>query len=236
MFKRGSKCSLFFLAYKLKSSILKKLTMFRWFFILLIFSITASNSISQVVKGKKGVTWTQVDTSKTGGKIKYYAYSQDSILVKYLPQFEVLTLRTFIKKRDQKKYDRLVRNVKKVYPYAKLAGERMKAYAMVMQTMTRKERKNLVRSFEDEIKNTHGQDLKKLTPGQGRILLKLIDRETGNTPYKLIEDLRGSFAAIFWNITASFFDFDLKQGFDPKCNEEDLYIDEICQMIDAGQL
>ncbi len=160
----------------------------------------------------------------------------DTLKTILLPQFEVLTLRTFLKKKDQRKYDKLVRNVKKVYPYAKLAGERMKAYAMVMESMTRKERKNLVRSFEEEIKKTHGQDLKKLTPGQGRILLKLIDRETGNTPYELIEDLRGSFAAIFWSITASFFDFDLKEGFDPKSNEEDLYIDEICRMIDAGQL
>lgn len=210
--------------------------MFRKAFIAFTFLITVSTSISQVVKGKAGVSWTQVDTSKTGGKIKYYVYSEDSMLIKYLPQFEVLTLRTFLKKKDQRKYDRLVRHVKKVYPYAKLAGERMKAYAMVMQNMTRKERTNLVRSFEDEIKKTHGQDLKKLTPGQGRILLKLIDRETGNTPYELIEDLRGKFAAIFWYITASFFDFDLKQGFDPKSNQEDLYIDEICQMIDAGQL
>lgn len=210
--------------------------MFRKAFIAFTFLITVNTSISQVVKGKIGTTWTQVDTSKTGGEIKYYAYSEDSMLIKYLPQFEVLTLRTFLKKRDQRKYDKLVRHVKKVYPYAKLAGERMKAYAMVMKSMTRKERKNLVRSFEDEIKKTHGQDLKKLTPGQGRILLKLIDRETGNTPYELIEDLRGKFAAIFWYVTASFFDFDLKQGFDPKGNEEDLYIDEICQMIDAGQL
>jgi len=162
--------------------------------------------------------------------------SNDTLKTILLPTFEVYTLRTFLKKKDQRKYDRLVRNVKKVYPFAKLAGERMKAYAMVMESMTRKERKNLVRSFEEEIKKTHGQDLKKLTPAQGKILLKLIDRETGSTPYEIIEDLRGSLAAIFWNITASFFDFDLKEGFDPKSNEEDLYIDEICRMIDAGQL
>jgi hypothetical protein len=207
-----------------------------WFFIITVAILPLHNMASQVVKGKAGTTWTQVDTSKTGGEIKYYAYTEDSTLVKYLPQFEVLTLRTFLKKKDQRKYDRLVRHVKKVYPFAKLAGERMKAYAMVMESMTKKERKNLVRSFEEEIKNTHGQDLRKLTPSQGRILLKLIDRETGNTPYELIEDLRGSFAAIFWQITASFFDFDLKEGFDPKSREEDLYIDEICRMIDAGQL
>ncbi len=207
-----------------------------WFFIIIFAICTYQKVTSQEVKGKIGITWTPVDTNKTGGEIKYYAYTEDSMLVKYLPQFEVLTLRTFTKKKDQRKYDRLIRHVKKVYPFAKLAGERMKAYSMVMESMSRKERKNLVRSFEEEIKNTHGQDLKKLTPNQGRILLKLIDRETGNTPYQLIEDLRGSFAAIFWQITASFFDFDLKEGFDPQSREEDLYIDEICRMIDAGQL
>ncbi|MCX7744200.1 MAG: DUF4294 domain-containing protein [Flavobacteriales bacterium] len=207
-----------------------------WVFILIILVLPIQQTASQVVNGKNGYTWTQVDTSKTGGQIKYYAYTEDSTLVKYLPQFEVLTLRTFVKKKDQRKYDRLVRHVKKVYPFAKLAGERMKAYALTLESLSKKERKNLVRSFEEEIKKTHGQDLKKLTPGQGRILLKLIDRETGNTPYELIEELRGSFAAIFWNITASFFDFDLKEGFDPSTREEDLYIDEICRMIDAGQL
>lgn len=207
-----------------------------WFFIIIVTILPFQSMVSQVVKGKIGTTWTQIDTSKTGGEIKYYAYTEDSILIKYLPQFEVLTLRTFLKKKDQRKYDKLVRHVKKVYPFAKLAGERMKAYALVMESMTKKERKNLVRSFEEEIKKTHGQDLRKLTPAQGRILLKLIDRETGNTPYELIEDLRGSFAAVFWQITASFFDFDLKEGFDPKSREEDLYIDEICRMIDAGQL
>ncbi|MBE2247552.1 MAG: DUF4294 domain-containing protein [Candidatus Competibacteraceae bacterium] len=198
--------------------------------------IIVNNAYAQQVTGKNGYTWTQVDTSKTGGELKYYVYSEDTTVVQYLPQFEILTLRHFTKKRDQRKYDRLVRNVKKVYPFAKLAGERMKAYAMVMETMSRKERRNLVRSFEEEIQKTHGQDLRKLTPGQGRILLRLIDRETENTSYELIKDLRGAFAAIFWNAAASMFGFDLKSEFSPITNEEDLYIDEICRMIDAGLL
>lgn len=205
--------------------------------ILAIFNYSLFESgYAQDVGGKTGYTWTKVDTAKTGGEIKYYVYAEDTTIVRYLPQFEILTLRHFIKKRDQRKYDRLVKNVKKVYPFAKLAGERMKAYAMVMESMTRKEHRRLVKSFEDEIQKTHGQDLRKLTPGQGRILLRLIDRETDNTSYELIKDLRGVFAALFWNAAASMFGFDLKEEFSPTTNEEDLYIDEICRMIDAGHL
>lgn len=87
-----------------------------------------------------------------------------------------------------------------------------------------------------ELKYKHGADLKKLSFTQGRILLKLVDRETSNTPYDIVKDLKGRFQAFFWSGIASLFDYDLKEGFDPVNNKEDLYIDEICKMIDLGLL
>lgn len=160
----------------------------------------------------------------------------DTVKVTMLNEVEILSLRVFKRKRDQKRYDKLVRNVKKVYPYAKMTGERMLVYNEAMQNLNRKERKELVKSFEKEIKEKYGPELRKLTPGQGRILLKLIDRETQHTPYELVEELRGTIQAFFWNMLAAMFDFDLKKEFDPTSDEEDLYIDEICVMIDRGQL
>lgn len=153
-----------------------------------------------------------------------------------LAEFEIISLREFGTKSQQKKYYRLVESIKKVYPYAKLAGERMKEYGDALNHMTKKERKDLINAFEDELKVKHGGDLKKLTFTQGRILLKLVDRETDNTPYDIVKDLKGRFQAFFWSGIASLFDYDLKEGFDPINNKEDLYIDEICRMIDLGLL
>jgi hypothetical protein len=188
------------------------------FLTLLLFTLIFSHSVFSQ----------QIETNQIQG--------EDTLIIRLLPPFEVMTLRTFAKKKDQKKYDRLVRNVKKVYPYAKMAGERMKVYGMMLETMTEAERGKIIRSFEEEIMATHGKALRKLTMEQGRILLKLLDRETAFTPYELLENLQGEFQAFFWTVTASFFDYNLKREFDPIQYTEDLYIDEICKMIDAGQL
>lgn len=80
--------------------------------------------------------------------------------------------------------------------------------------------------FEDDVKN--------LTITQGRILLKLIDRETGNTTYLILQDLKGNFSAVFWQTVARVFGSNLKSEYDPK--GEDHLIEQIVQMIEAGQL
>lgn len=206
-----------------------KMKSLKYICLTIIFSGIMINAHTQnvVVSGKSG--YTDSLSSK-----KYQV--NDSTFLRYLPEVEILSLRVFKRKKDQKKYDRLVRNVKKVYPYAKLVAERMIQYNDVIQNSSRKERKELVKSFENEINDKYGAELKRLTPGQGRILLKLIDRQTTHTPHEIIKELRGSIEAFFWNATAALFDFDLKKEFDPAMEEEDLYIDEICLMIDRGQL
>jgi len=167
---------------------------------------------------------------------KYEPQGQDSIRVVILKEVDVITLRTFKEKKHQKRYDKLVRNVKKVYPYSKMAGERMIQYNEAMQNLTRKERKRLVKAFESEVKDKYGPELARLTPTQGKILLKLIDRQTQYTPYEIVEELRGSVKAFFYNVMASLFGFDLKEEYDPANNTEDKYIEEICVLIERGQL
>lgn len=162
-------------------------------------------------------------------------YSNDSIAYHViLPELEIPTLRVFSRKKDQRRYDRLVAAVRKTYPLAKAAAERMITYAEVLESGTRKDRKALVREFEREIKEEHGDRLKRMSLTDGRVLLRLLDRETRHTSYDLVAELKGSFQAIFWQGVASFFDYDLKTPFDPENVEEDKYIDEICRMIDAG--
>ncbi len=188
-----------------------------------IITICAQNELPKATRGS-GAT-----TPADSAFLNYTLSSQ-------LQEFEVIALREFGTKKQQNKYYKLVESIKKVYPYAKLAGERMKQYGDALNTMSKRERKDLINAFEDELKYKHGADLKKMTFTQGRILLKLVDRETKNTPYDIVKDLKGRFVAFFWNGIASLFDYDLKEEFDPVNNRDDLYIDEICKMIDLGLL
>jgi hypothetical protein len=153
-----------------------------------------------------------------------------------LPEFEVLELRVFPKKRLQRKYDRLVQRVRRTYPLAKLAGERMKTYARVDATGRRRDRKELIQQFEQELREKYVSQLKRMSFADGRILLKLLDRQTEFTSYELLQEMKGGVQAMFWQGVAGLFDYDLKASFSPADNTEDKLIDEICRMIDSGRL
>lgn len=161
--------------------------------------------------------------------------NNDSILYKNLYEVKVYSERTFARKKDQRMYDRLIRICKKVYPYAKLAGVRMEEYGAALDTMKKKDVKKLVAQFEEEVQNKYGGDLKRMTFSEGRILLRLLDRETKHSGYEIVKELKSVFHAFFFQALAELFDYDLKSKFDPKSNEEDMYIDEICYFIDIGK-
>jgi hypothetical protein len=153
-----------------------------------------------------------------------------------LPEFEVLELRVFPKKRLQRKYDRLVERVRRTYPLAKVAGERMKTYARVDATGRRRDKKELIQQFEQELREKYFSQLKRMSFADGRILLKLLDRQTEFTSYELLQEMKGGIQAMFWQGVAGMFDYDLKASFSPADNTEDKLIDEICRMIDSGRL
>jgi hypothetical protein len=141
----------------------------------------------------------------------------------------------FSSKRDMRRYDRLVRNVLKVYPYAKMAGEEYKIVSAHLMTLkTEKEKKDYINGVEKEIMDKYSDDLKELTITQGRILLKLIDRETSETSYEILKDYKNTFSAIFWQALARIFGHNLKSEFDPQ--GEDRLINEIVIQIENGQL
>lgn len=146
------------------------------------------------------------------------------------------TNRKFNKKRTANRYYNLLNIVKKVYPLAKLAGNRMEEYAAAVDTLKRGQIDDLVAQIEEEVKTKYGADLKKLGFREGIILLKLLDRQTSKTPYVIIKELKSGFSAMIWQTLASLFDYDLKDEFNPDQVEEDMWIDEICVMIDNGTL
>jgi hypothetical protein len=155
----------------------------------------------------------------------------------YIAKLEeaVIEPRKYATKRDMRQYRRLIYNVKVVYPYAKLAGQKFADINRHLSLLkTNKERKEYIKIVEDQILKEYEQDLKNLTITQGRILIKLIDRETSKTSYEVVKDLRGSFQATFWQAIARLFGSNLKTEFDP--TGEDKVLDEIMVMIDNGEL
>jgi hypothetical protein len=133
---------------------------------------------------------------------------------------------------DAKRYDKLVYNVRKVYPFAKLAGEKLRYYKQILDTIpSEKERKRYIKKAQKELESQFGDQLKELTFSQGKILIKLIYRETGNSTYDIVKDLRGGFQAFIYQTMARIFGYNLKNSYDP--NGEDQLIEQIVKTIES---
>lgn len=164
-----------------------------------------------------------------------YVKDGDTIIFKNIKEVVVFPERKFKNKRQYRRYTRYVRKVKKVYPLAVEARELLKTYEPEYNTLeTQKEQRRLMKKLEKELLNKHKDELKKWSISDGRILLKLINRETKRTPYNLIKDFRGGFSAVFWQGIAKLFRNDLKAGYDPE--EEDKMLEEIVTLIELGYL
>ncbi|MBR0073703.1 MAG: DUF4294 domain-containing protein [Bacteroidales bacterium] len=135
-----------------------------------------------------------------------------------------------------KKNKKLIRNVKITLPYAKTAKRKLDSYEKQMAGMPESQRKAMMKKAEKEIEAEFGADLKKLTFSQGHVLIKLVDRETGNTSYELVRELRGKFRAFFYQTFAKIFGYNLKEKFDPKHNAKDRMIDRIATAVEQGKL
>ena len=160
----------------------------------------------------------------------------DTLPVYNLPVVSINEQRIFKTKKEEKKYWRMVRNVKKALPYAQIAKQKLDKYESQLDGKKKRERKVIMKQVEEELLAEYSEELKGLTITQGRILLKLIDRETGHTSYELVESLRGWLSANFWQGIAKLFDADLKSDFNPKESADDAMIDEIVVRINNGEL
>tara|TARA_B100001971_G_C18021314_1_gene447545 strand:- start:213 stop:797 length:585 start_codon:yes stop_codon:yes gene_type:complete len=159
----------------------------------------------------------------------------DTIPIIRLNEVEIYSFKIPKTRKAKKKLTRLVKNVKKVYPWARLAGIQLRKYDnLLSQAKNDKERRKIMKEAEKEINKKYGGSLKKLTFSQGKILIKLIDRETGNTSYSLVQVLRGNFTAFFYQAFARIWGYNLKVKYDP--NGADKNIETIVRMIERGQI
>jgi len=141
----------------------------------------------------------------------------------------------FPRKSDFRKYERLISNLKKVYPYAIIVRKRLSRVDTDMQSIDNEEgRKEYLKKVEKDVFAEYEGAVREMTITQGRLLIKLIDRETQNTSYTLIKDYRGKVAAAFWQGIARIFGTNLKEEYDPY--GEDALIESIILEIDSGNL
>lgn len=122
----------------------------------------------------------------------------------------------------------------KVYPYAILAAAKLKEYDLALSKIENENlRKAFIKACEKDLRRQFEEDLKGLTVSQGRVLMKLIDRETGRTTYELVKELRGSFQAAMWQTVATLFGNNMKIAYDPL--HEDIMIERAIKLVEAGQ-
>ncbi len=162
----------------------------------------------------------------------YYVVQGDTIPREYIDLEEVVLLNklSFNNKIDRRRYLILRRKTRKVYPYAKLASERLLTMTTRLQTIKKKRQASkYTKRIQKYIEQEFSEKLKKLTRTEGQILVKLIHRQTGTTAYDLVKELRTSWRAFWYNTTASFFNISLKQEYTPFSVEEDYLIEDILE-------
>ncbi len=152
---------------------------------------------------------------------------QSGIRLKEVVLFQPLRFKSM---NDLREYVILRNRTLRVYPYAKLASDRLDTLSIRLEQIKSKRSKKLyMKRMEKFIYDEFEEELKKLSKSQGRILIKLVHRQTGETTHSLVKELRNGWRAFIYQTTASFFNLSLKDTYDPEKNYEDFLIEDILQ-------
>ena len=160
----------------------------------------------------------------------YFKIEGDSVFKKEIDLKEVVVYRPVIFADNQERlnYFVLKRKVLKVYPYAKMASERLaKLNDRLDKIKSKIRKKKYTKMLEKFLQEELTAELRKLTRTEGQILVKLIYRETGITAFSLVRELRNGFRAFTYNTIAKVFKISLKEEYDPLNVREDLFIEDI---------
>ena len=197
-----------------------------------IFILVVFISLCSAVSSKAQT----ISPPKDGTVAMYKVENGDTVYYMMIKELTILAPRKFKNSSEERQFWRLVAHVKKVYPYAKLAGLKLhELNEQYLSISSEKDRKAYSQKVEDELKAEFEAELRNLTITQGRILMRLVDRETGNTTYEIVKDFRGSVQAVLWQTVARVFGSNLKTNYDPS-QGEDKIIERIIREIDEGYL
>ena len=180
--------------------------------------------------------WGQTDSSDLSQSIqKAVVEGVDTVPIVHLREVVIFPPVQFANKRQQQKYNKLVRDVKKTLPYAKMVYETLIETYEYMETLPNdKARQQHLKRMEKELFAQYKPELKKLTFSQGKLLIKLIDRECNQTSYNLLKAYLGSFRAGFWNLFAGMFGASLKMEYDPQ--GKDAQTERVVILVERGLL
>ena len=160
----------------------------------------------------------------------YFKIEGDSVFKKEIDLKEVVLYKpvVFADNQERLNYFVLKRKVLKVYPYAKMASERLaKLNDRLNKIKSKRKKKKYTKMLEKFLQEELTAELKKLTRTEGQILVKLIYRETGSTAFSLVRELRNGFRAFTYNTIAKVFKISLKEEYNPLKVREDLFIEDI---------
>ena len=160
---------------------------------------------------------------------------RDTAYMKVLPQLNVYSRHEFKNNRQRRLYSRLIRDVRVTLPYAKQAANILNNVNDSLQHIKgEKAKKEYLKDVEKDLFSEFEQPLRKLSYSQGRLLIKLVDRECQQNSYELVKLYRGGLSAFFWQGIARIFGANLKAEYDAK--GEDLQIEQIVRLVERGLL
>jgi len=137
----------------------------------------------------------------------------DTLILVDLDDVSITSMRKFASDDEYKKYLRIRNYAAKVYPYAKEAIRIFRELEYASQHMSNREKKKKIAELEEQLTAEFEQPLVNLTKLQGKILIKMIEKETGQPIYHMIKDLKGGFKAFYWNAFSKLYSYDLKEGY-----------------------
>lgn len=170
-----------------------------------------------------------------GRRLAYLVEGNDTVFLAFLRDIYVFPKMKYKNKKQEEFYWRTVRDVKKALPYAKIVStELIRVNTLLKDIEKDSDRNKYLAKYEKEIFKKYEPELRKFTLNQGRLLLKLIDRECNSTSYDLIKSYRGSVSAFFWQGIARLFGSNLKSEYDAKGNDN--IVERVILLVEAGQL
>jgi len=208
--------------------------MVKFFIPVFLFLLTAQITLS--AQNKRLELQKQREAARADTTFKGFIFpSHDSILHVNLGTIEIIRPFQFKNKRQEKKYDQLETDVLKTYPLALIVGSELNLVNAELDSIynNKSKRKTYIKWYQDYVFRTYIDSLKTLNTRQGKLLLKLIHRETGKSPYELIKSYRGGLNALFWQSAAFMFGANLNSDYDP---QDDAMIEHIIRRYKAGEL
>ena len=202
--------------------------------ILILFPVAA---YAQSEAGGEDIQLHNPQQKPVRGKYHFVTEEGDTTVMIVLNNITVFPPLKFKNKKQEQFYWRAVRDVKRTLPYAKLISETLlETYEYIETFPTQKERERHLAEMEKAVFNQYKPHLKKFTKSQGKMLVKLINRETNQSSYSILKAFLGTFRAGFWQTFGRFFGVNLKSGYDPDKNDDDAIIERVCVMVEQGML